>query len=141
MAENIIFVEGYEVRRNLLYTKEHEWAKIEDGKVRVGITDYAQKNLHEIVYVEIPEKGASVKQMEPMGTVESIKSVSEIYSPISGKIIEINEALKMSPELVNESPYEKGWLVVIEPSALDEEIKGLMTAEQYVNFIKSLAEK
>jgi len=141
LAENIIFVEGYEVRRNLLYTKEHEWAKIEDGKVRVGITDYAQKNLHEIVYVEIPEKGASVKQMEPMGTVESIKSVSEIYSPISGKIIEINEALKMSPELVNESPYEKGWLVVIEPSALDEEIKGLMTAEQYVNFIKSLAEK
>ena len=141
MAENIIFVEGYEVRRNLLYTKEHEWAKIEDGKVRVGITDYAQKNLHEIVYVEIPEKGASVKQMEPMGTVESIKSVSEIYSPISGKIIEINEALKMSPELVNESPYEKGWLVVIEPSALDEEIKGLMTAEQYANFIKSLAEK
>jgi len=141
LAENIIFVEGYEVRRNLLYTKEHEWAKIEDGKVRVGITDYAQKNLHEIVYVEIPEKGASVKQMEPMGTVESIKSVSEIYSPISGKIIEINEALKMSPELVNESPYEKGWLVVIEPSALDEEIKGLMTAEQYANFIKSLAEK
>ncbi len=141
MAENIIFVEGYEVRRNLLYTKEHEWAKIEDGKVRVGITDYAQKNLHEIVYVEIPKKGATVKQMEPMGTVESIKSVSEIYSPISGKIIEINEALKMAPELVNESPYEKGWLVVIEPSALDEEIKGLMTAEQYANFIKSLAEK
>ncbi|MCD6464768.1 glycine cleavage system protein GcvH [Candidatus Bathyarchaeota archaeon] len=136
-----MFVEGYEVRRNLLYTKEHEWAKIEDGKVRVGITDYAQKNLHEIVYVEMPKKGATVKQMEPMGTVESIKSVSEIYSPISGKIIEINEALKMAPELVNESPYEKGWMVVIEPSALDEEIKGLMTAEQYANFIKSLAEK
>lgn len=104
MVENVIHAGEYEIRKNLLYTREHEWVKIEDGRVRVGITDYAQKNLHEIVYVELPKKGTFVKQMEPMGTVESIKSISEIYSPVSGKVMEVNETLKMSPELVNESP-------------------------------------
>lgn len=141
MAENVIYVEDYGVRRDLLYTREHEWARVENGKVKVGITDYAQKNLHEIVYVEMPKKGAIVRQMEPMGTLESIKSVSEIYSPVSGKVIEINETLKMSPELVNESPYDEGWLVVIEPTALNEEIRKLMTAEQYANLIKEFMEK
>jgi len=139
--ERSIMVDEYEVRIGLLYTEEHEWIKVEDGKARVGVTDYAQKSLHEIVYVELPEEGMEVKQMKPMGTVESIKAVSEVYSPVSGRVIKINERLRDSPELVNESPYGEGWIVVIEPSNLDEELKRLLTPEQYADLLREIIKK
>mgnify|MGYP000642659607 CR=1 FL=1 len=109
-----IKVDEYEVPRDLFYTEKHEWAKIQDDKnVKIGITDYAQKSLHEIVYVELPKIGLTVNQMMPIGTVESIKSVAEVYSPLSGEIIKVNEKLLDSPELVNESPYGDGWIAIL----------------------------
>jgi len=139
--EHSIMVDEYEVRIGLLYTEEHEWIKVEDGKARVGVTDYAQKSLHEIVYVELPEEGMEVKQMKPMGTVESIKAVSEVYSPVSGRVIKINERLRDSPELVNKSPYDEGWIAMIEPSNLDEELKRLLTPEQYADLLRKIIKK
>ena len=140
-SERSIMVDEYEVRIGLLYTEEHEWVKVEDGKARVGVTDYAQKSLHEIVYVELPEEGIEVEQMKPMGTVESIKAVSEVYSPVSGRVIKINERLRDSPELVNKSPYDEGWIAVIEPSNLDEELKRLLTPEQYADLLREIIKK
>ena len=139
--EHSIMVDEYEVRIGLLYTEEHEWIKVEDGKARVGVTDYAQKSLHEIVYVELPEEGMEVKQMKPMGTVESIKAVSEVYSPVSGRVIKINERLRDSPELINKSPYDEGWIAMIEPSNLDEELKRLLTPEQYADLLRKIIKK
>jgi len=136
-----IDVDGYEVPRGLFYTEKHEWAKVQtDNNVRIGITDYAQKNLHEIVYVELPKVGLTVNQMTPIGTVESVKSVAEIYSPLSGEIITVNEKLLDSPELVNESPFGDGWIAIIKPKALNEELRRLMTPKQYAEFIKKLLE-
>ena len=140
-SERSIMVDEYEVRIGLLYTEEHEWVKVKDGKARVGVTDYAQKSLHEIVYVELPEEGIEVEQMKPMGTVESIKAVSEVYSPVSGRVIKINERLRDSPELVNKSPYDEGWIAVIEPSNLDEELKRLLTPEQYADLLRKIIKK
>jgi len=137
-----IKVDGYEVPNDLFYTEKHEWAKIQsDNNVKIGITDYAQKNLHEVVYVELPKVGLTVNQMTPIGTVESIKSVAEIYSPISGEIVTVNEKLLDSPELVNESPFGDGWIAIIKPKALDEELSKLMTPKQYAEFIKKLLEE
>lgn len=139
VAEKSIKVNGYEIRKDRFYSREHEWALIEeDRNVKVGITDYAQKSLHDIVYVEMPSVGSKVRQMNPMGTVESIKSVSEIYSPVSGEVIKINNRLSDSPELLNTSPYDDGWIVVIKPLALDEEIKNLMKPEEYADYIRKL---
>lgn len=141
-SKSIIKVDEYIVRVDRLYTKDHEWVLIEkDEKARVGITDYAQKSLHDIVYVEMPKVGSTVKQMEPLGAVESIKAVSEVFAPLSGKIIEVNEKLVNAPELVNKSPYDEGWMVVIEPSALDEEIKNLLTSEEYGKLINDIIRK
>jgi glycine cleavage system H protein len=139
VGEKSIKINGYEIRKDRLYTKEHEWALIEENKnVRIGITDYAQKSLHDIVYVEAPTIGLKVSQMSPIGSVESIKSVSEIYSPISGEVIEVNNKLSDSPEIINISPYDDGWIAVIKPTALNDEIKNLMKPEEYANYIKQL---
>ncbi|RFU67373.1 glycine cleavage system protein GcvH [Bacillus sp. V59.32b] len=116
--------------KELRYSEEHEWVKTEGENVRVGITHFAQSELGDIVFVELPEVGAEVKADEPFGSVESVKTVSELYAPISGKVIEVNEDLNDNPEYVNESPYEKAWMVVIEPSDKSE-MDNLMTAEQY----------
>ncbi len=99
------------VEKGLFYTKEHEWARIENGKATVGITDYAQHQLGDIVYVELPEIGREVKQGEKIGVIESVKAVSELFSPLSGKITEVNEALKDQPELINQEPYGRGWII------------------------------
>ena len=113
----------------LSYTKEHEWLEVqEDGKARTGITDYAQDALSDVVFVELPEVGAEFAKGEVMAVAESVKAASDIYAPISGTIISINEKLEESPELVNESPYEFGWMVLIEPQG---EISGLLDAESY----------
>lgn len=122
------------IPKDLRYSEEHEWAKAEGDKVRVGITDFAQHELGDIVFVELPEVGAELKANEPFGSVESVKTVSELYAPISGKVVEINSDLEDSPELVNESPYEKAWMIVIEPSD-SSELDQLMTAEQYEEMI------
>ena len=130
--------EEYIVPENLYYTKEHEWLKVEGDTVIMGITDYAQKSLHEIVFMDLPEVGRKVKQMESIGTVESVKAVSEIYTPISGEIIEVNTELNEKPELVNQDPYGKGWIAKIQPENLEKELKNLMTPQQYKEHLKTL---
>ncbi|MFE7063245.1 glycine cleavage system protein GcvH [Sutcliffiella sp. NPDC057660] len=116
--------------KELRYSEEHEWVKVEGEKVRVGITDFAQSELGDIVFVELPEVGDEISADEPFGSVESVKTVSELYAPISGKVVEVNEDLNDSPEFVNESPYEKAWMIVVEPTEAGE-VDKLMTAEQY----------
>ncbi|WP_044748597.1 glycine cleavage system protein GcvH [Bacillus alveayuensis] len=116
--------------KELRYSEEHEWVRVEGGKVRIGITDFAQSELGDIVFVELPEVGAEITANEPFGSVESVKTVSELYAPISGKVVEVNEELNDNPEFVNESPYEKAWMIVVEPSDLSE-VDNLLTAEQY----------
>ena len=122
------------VPTELRYSKEHEWVKTEGEKVRIGITEFAQSELGDIVFVELPEVGDEISSNEPFGSVESVKTVSELYAPISGKVVEVNEDLSDSPEFVNESPYEKAWMIVVEPSDVKEAEK-LMTAEQYEQMI------
>jgi len=120
---------------NLLYTKEHEWIKKEGNKVRIGITDFAQDELGDIVFVELPEVDETIEADETFGSVESVKTVSELYAPVSGTIVEINEELEDSPELVNESPYEEAWMMVVE---LDDEsqLDQLLSAEEYQAIIE-----
>ncbi|MEC2076427.1 glycine cleavage system protein GcvH [Metabacillus fastidiosus] len=122
------------VLEQLRYSKEHEWVKVEGDKVRIGITQFAQSELGDIVFVELPEIGKVIQADEPFGSLESVKTVSELYAPISGEVIEVNSELDDSPEFVNESPYEKAWMVVIKPTDLNE-IESLMTAEQYSKMI------
>ncbi len=135
-------VGDYEVPEGLYYTREHEWAKVlEDGTVLTGITDYAQKKLHEIVNIELPEVGVEVSQMQPFASVDSVKATSEIYAPVSGEVVEANEALLNQPELLNQDPYGQGWIARIKPASpekLQEELKALMTAEQYAKYIEEL---
>lgn len=129
-------VNDYQIKEDIYYTQKHEWAKIEGDLVRIGITDYAQKQLRDIVYVELPEEGREIKKMEAITTIESVKAVSEVYSPISGEIVEVNTELENSPELVNEDPYGEGWIALLKPANLEEEIKELLTAEDYAELIK-----
>ncbi|MGY4797109.1 glycine cleavage system protein GcvH [Lysinibacillus sp. FSL K6-0057] len=120
--------------KDLRYSEEHEWVKVEDGKVRIGITHFAQSELGDIVFVELPQVGDEIKTDDPFGSVESVKTVSELYAPISGTVVEVNADLEDSPEFVNESPYEKAWMIVVEPADASE-IEKLMTAEQYEEMI------
>lgn len=117
------------------YSNEHEWVKVEGDKVRVGITHFAQSELGDIVFVELPEVGDKVVAGEPFGSVESVKTVSELYAPVSGTVVEINEELSDSPEFVNESPYEKAWMIIVEPTNLNE-VEQLMTSVQYEEMTK-----
>jgi len=115
---------------DLLYSEEHEWVRREGSDARIGITDFAQSELGDIVFVELPEVGDTIEAGEPFGSVESVKTVSELYAPISGTVVEVNEDLEDNPEYVNESPYEQAWMIVVEPSD-DGELDGLLSAEQY----------
>ncbi len=121
--------------KELRYSEEHEWVKTEGEQVRIGITDFAQSELGDIVFVELPEVGDEIKADEPFGSVESVKTVSELYAPVSGKVVAINEDLNDNPEFVNESPYEKAWMIVVELSDASE-VDKLMTAEQYEEMVK-----
>jgi glycine cleavage system H protein len=116
------------------YTKEHEWVKLEDGKARVGITDHAQHELGDIVYVELPKIGTKVKQMQEFATVESVKAVSPIYAPVSGEIVAVNTELEIKPELINQSPHDQGWIALIAVSDVTE-LDRLLTAEEYERHI------
>jgi len=119
-----------EVRDNLKYTDTHEWLKLEGENAKVGITDHAQEELTDIVFVELPEKGKKIEKGDELCVVESVKSVSEIYAPVSGEIVEVNEELEDSPELVNKKPYDEGWLVEIKVSD-KKEINQLLNSEDY----------
>lgn len=122
----------YEVRGILSYTKEDTWAKQQaDGTVLVGITDYAQKMLGSLAYVELPDVGSTVTQMKAFASVESTKATADVYAPISGTVKEVNEDVTDDPELVNNDPYDAGWLAVIEPSNLEEDLNNLLDADGY----------
>jgi glycine cleavage system H protein len=131
----------FQVPAEFHYTKEHEWVRVEGGNCRIGVTDYAQNSLHEIVYVDLPKVGAKVAQMQSLGTVESVKAVADVYSPISGVVLEVNSGLSDAPELVNKSPYEKGWITIIRPDDLKKDLSTLMTPEAYRDFVKKITEK
>ncbi|MFQ6073756.1 MAG: glycine cleavage system protein GcvH [Candidatus Bathyarchaeia archaeon] len=130
----------YDIPDNLYYSKEHEWVKMEGKIAVIGVTDYAQKSLHEVVYVETPKVGSQIEQFQSIGSVESVKSVSDIFTPVSGKIIEINAELAENPELINEDPYVKGWIAKVQSANFDEDLKKLLTSKQYADYIKSLEE-
>jgi len=132
--------EEYEVEGGLHYTEEHEWAKVlDDGSVLIGVTDYAQKQLHEIVYVELPEVGTSADYMGVVGALESVKAVSDMNSPVAGEILEVNEGLLDSPEMVNDSPYGEGWFAKVKPSDLEGDLAKLMDAAAYREHVKGQA--
>lgn len=117
------------------YTHDHEWAKQEDDNVKVGITDYAQDQLGDIVFVELPEVGQSFDKGEEFGTLESVKAVSELYMPISGEVVAINEALADEPELVNKEPYQDGWMIAIRPGDASE-FESLKDKSAYLEMLK-----
>lgn len=135
----MVKVDQYEVPEGLYYSKDFEWIKIEGDKVRMGITDYAQKSLREIVYAELPSAETDVTQGEPYGTLESVKAVSDLVSAVSGTIEEVNEEVSSKPETLNEDPYGKGWLVVVKPSNLQADLANLMDFAKSVEWHKSQA--
>jgi len=137
----LVKVDDFEVVEGLYYSKEFEWARVEDGKVRIGITEYAQKQLREIVFAELPSVGDEIKQNDPYGAVESVKAVSDLVAPLSGTIEKVNEEVMDKPELLNEDPYEKGWLLVISPSNLNAELKELMDFDKAVEWHKELVKE
>jgi len=124
---------------DLRYTREHEWARRKGKNLAVGITEYAQDQLGDVVYLELPDVGDAVKKGESFGVVESTKAVSELFAPVSGKIVEVNDPLADAPETVNEDPYEEGWMVVIEPSD-PAELEALMDAKAYAAFLEEQEE-
>lgn len=136
----MVKVEGYEVPEGLYFSKDFEWVKVEGDKVRIGITDYAQKSLREIVYAELPSAGGEVKQNEPYGTVESVKAVSDLIAPVSGTIEEVNSEVSSKPELLNEDPFTKGWLLVVKPANLQAELANLMDFNAAVEWHKTQAQ-
>jgi len=137
----LVKVDDYEVPEGLYYSKEWTWVKLENGKARIGITDYAQKQLREIVFAELPQVGDEIVKGEPFGTVESVKSVSDLVAPVSGKIEEVNEEVADNPQVINEDPYGEGWLILVSPSNLEEDLKTLMSFEESVEWHKELAEE
>lgn len=125
-----------EVRSELLYSEEHEWIKIEGNVITLGITDFAQDALTDIVYVELPEVGTIVESGEVVGNIESVKAVSEIYSPVSGEVIEINRSLEEEPELVNTEPYDNGWIVKLQIDPGEISQADLLDEEAYLAMTK-----
>ncbi len=122
------------IPKELRYSEEHEWVKVDGERCVIGITDHAQHALGDIVFVELPEIGDEIIMNEPFGSVESTKAVSELFAPISGRVTEINEELLDNPNFVNESPYEKAWMIAVEVSDMDD-LDNLMNAEQYAKML------
>jgi glycine cleavage system H protein len=133
----VVKVDNYEVPEGLYYSKDFEWIKIEGDKVRMGITDYAQKQLREIVYAELPDAGTEVQQNEPYGTLESVKAVSDLVAAVSGTIEEVNSEVQSKPEILNDDPYVKGWLLVVKPANLRAELANLMDFDKAVEWHKN----
>ncbi|MEE9613812.1 MAG: glycine cleavage system protein GcvH [Thermodesulfobacteriota bacterium] len=124
-----------EFPKELKYSKEHEWVREEGTAVVVGITDYAQDSLGDVVYVELPQEGSTVTKDETFGVVESVKAVSDLYSPLSGKVVEVNDAIVDSPEVINDEPYGDAWMIKLELSDASE-LGDLLSAEEYQTFIE-----
>lgn len=120
--------------KELRYSKEHEWAKVEGKRVRVGITKFAADKLSDVVYVELPQVGSNVSFMQTFGVVESVKAVSDLYAPVSGKVVEINQGLAEKPEVINTDPYGHAWMIVVEPKDL-KELDQLMDATAYASMV------
>ncbi len=137
----MVKVEDYEVPENLYYHKEYLWASVENGKVKIGVSDFAQKQLRDIVYVELPDVGDTITQNEPFGTLESVKAVSDLIAPVSGTIEAVNEELESKPELLNEDPYGEGWLLIVAPTNLDADLKAIMNFDAAVEWHKELAKE
>ena len=133
----MVKVENYEVPEGLYYSKDFAWIKIEGNKIRMGITDYAQKQLREIVYAELPEPGIEVQQNEPYGTLESVKAVSDLVAAVSGTVEEVNADVASKPEILNDDPYVKGWLLIVNPANLKAEIANLMDFDKAVEWHKN----
>jgi glycine cleavage system H protein len=124
----------------LKYSKEHEWVLVEDKVAIIGITEFAQHELGDIVYVELPEVGEKVVKSDPFGAVESVKAVSDVFAPVGGAVVEINDTLPESPETINEDPYGDGWMIKVEMTDPDD-LKDLMTAEEYAEYIEQQKEE
>lgn len=129
-----------ELPEGIKYSKEHEWVLVEDHVAIIGITEYAQQELGDIVYVELPEIGEKIVKDDPFGAVESVKAVSDIYAPVSGTVIEVNDALPDSPETINDDPYGDGWMIKVEMSDKDD-LKDLMSAEEYAEYLDQKKEE
>jgi len=121
---------------NYLYTKEHEWVQVEDDVCLMGITEFAQKELGEVVFVELPEIGQVFDANDEIGTIESVKAVAEVYTPVAGEVVEVNEMLLDDPDLLNDDPHEEGWLVKVRFST-EGDLDGLMNAEEYEEYVNS----
>ena len=133
----MVKVESFEVPEGLYFSKDFEWIKIEGDKIRMGVSDYAQKSLREIVYAELPTVGTEVKQGEPLGTLESVKAVSDLVAAVSGTIAEVNDEVQSKPETLNEDPYGKGWLIVVKPTNLQVELSNLMDFNAAIEWHKA----
>jgi glycine cleavage system H protein len=123
------------IPEDVRYTREHEWVRTKGARLVVGITDFAQDQLGDVVFVELPGVGDAVKKGEAFGVVESTKAVSELFAPVSGRVVEVNEPLTDAPETINDDPYEEGWMIVVEPSD-GKEVDALMDAKAYRAFVE-----
>lgn len=132
---------GYEMPDELYYNEEHSWAKVEGSKVRVGMTDFFQREAGDIVFVDLPEEGDEVSQGEVCGKIQSRKWIGKLVAPVSGEVVELNEDLEDDPTLINQDPYGKGWILVIEAKDLESELKNLMQGEQVKAFIEKEIKK
>ena len=132
-------IDALNLPEDVRYTKDHEWARVEGDEIRVGVTDYAQDQLGDVVYAEVPEVGATFSKGDPCGTLESVKAVAEVFIPVGGKITAVNDALQESPGLVNQGPYSEGWIGLVRPSD-PSEMDGLMTKDSYLEMLKGLRE-
>ena len=129
-----------EIPKELRYSEEHEWAAVDEHIATIGITDYAQEQLGDIVYIELPETGTQVTKGDKFGVIESVKAVSDVYSPVTGTVVTVNTGLPNTPETVNEEPYGDGWMIRVEMSD-PEELNDLMTAAEYEKFIEEAEEE
>ena len=137
----MVKVDDFEVVEGLYYSSDYMWVKVEDKKAKIGVTDYAQKQLREIVFAELPSAGDTLKAGDPFGTLESVKAVSDLISPLSGTIEEVNEEVGSRPELLNEDPYGGGWLLILSPTDLKKELKVLMDFDKAVEWHKKIIEE
>ena len=129
-----------EVPKGLHYTKEHEWVQVEDDTIAtIGITDFAQESLGDITYVQLPKEGEEVKKDDPFGVVESVKAVSDLYSPVTGRVVEVNQPLLQAPELLNDDPYNDGWMIKVEVKDVEGDLDGLMDADEYKEYVADKA--
>lgn len=125
-----------EIRKDLKYTREHEWVKLEGEFAKIGITDYAQGELGDIVFVELPETGTKLEQMKPFGVIEAVKAVSDLFAPLSGEVVEMNKRLEIEPILINKDPYGEGWFIKVKPEN-PSELDSLLSEEEYKKLLEA----